>query len=232
MDTRLNPFILEGKIIHWLHQFQPKCILFATTQGEVIIKLSKDLRRHFLYQPQPLAGTWMQFAGEIKKNGEYKADYFDWLDRPAPEKVGSPLALPTALPMATSTNSRVLSSSPQVLLPQSPSISTPATNATKSPAKSSEVTKPPACILVCGKSSCQKRGAGAVIASLEEAVVDRDLASQVKIKTTGCLKKCKQGANVVFLPDKASYTSVRPIQVSSLLAKHFPLESQPSEQVS
>ncbi len=190
-----------------------------------MIKLSKDLRRHFLWQPQPLAGTWMRLAGEIKKNGEYKADYFDWLDRPALEKVGSPIALPIASPMAASTNSLLLSS-PQVSLPQPPSISIPVANAAKSP----EVTKPPACILVCGKSSCQKRGAGAVIASLEEAVVDQGLASQVKIKTTGCLKKCKQGANVVFLTDKASYTAVKPIQVSSLLTKHFPLESQPSEQ--
>ena len=220
MDKRLNPFILEGKVIHWLHQFQPKCILLATTQGEVMIKLNKDLRRHFLWQPQPLAGTWMQFAGEIKKNGEYKADYFDWLDRPAPEKVGSPIALP----MATSTNSRLLLSSSQVLLPQSPSISIPATNAAKLPVSSPISSKTPACILVCGKSSCQKRGAGAVIASLEEAVVDRGLASQVKIKTTGCLKKCKQGVNLLFLPDKTSYTTVKPIQVSALLTKHFPLE--------
>ncbi len=185
-----------------------------------MIKLNKDLRRHFLWQPQPLAGTWMQFAGEIKKNGEYKADYFDWLDRPAPEKVGSPIALP----MATSTNSRLLLSSSQVLLPQSPSISIPATNAAKSPVSSPISSKTPACILVCGKSSCQKRGAGAVIASLEEAVVDRGLASQVKIKTTGCLKKCKQGVNLLFLPDKTSYTTVKPIQVSALLTKHFPLE--------
>lgn len=196
-----------------------------------MIKLSKDLRRHFLWQPQPLAGTWMRLAGEIKKNGEYKADYFDWLDRPDSEKGELPLALTTGLPRVAGTNS-LLSSPAQILLPQPQSTSIPGANATKSPTKSAEVTKPPACILVCGKSSCQKRGAGAVIASLEEAVVDRGLASQVKIKTTGCLKKCKQGANVVFLPDKASYTSVKPIQVSSLLTKHFPLESQPSEQYS
>lgn len=80
----------------------------------------------------------------------------------------------------------------------------------------------PACILVCGKSSCQRRGAGAVIASLQENISDQGLKTQVKIKTTGCLKKCKQGVNVVFLPDKTSYTQVKPIQVSSLVTKHFP----------
>lgn len=81
----------------------------------------------------------------------------------------------------------------------------------------------PACILVCGKSSCQRRGAGAVIASLQEIVSDRGLDTQVKIKITGCLKKCKQGVNLVFLPDKTAYTQVKPIQVSSLITKHFPL---------
>ncbi|NJL88855.1 MAG: (2Fe-2S) ferredoxin domain-containing protein [Coleofasciculaceae cyanobacterium SM2_1_6] len=219
MDKRLNTFTLEGTVIHWLHQFQPKCILLATTQGEVMIKLSKDLRRHFLWQPQPLPGTWMRFAGEIKKNGEYKAEDFDWLDRPAPEQTGASLALSTALPIAASPNFPILSSSPQVSSPQSPSRSV--ANVAKSPLGS----KPPACILVCGKSSCQKRGVGAVIASLEEAVIDRGLASQVKIKTTGCLKKCKQGVNLLFLPDKTSYANVKPIQVSALLNKHFPPES-------
>lgn len=236
MDKKLDPFILEGRVIHWPHRGQPKCILLATTQGEVIVKLSKDLRRHFLWQPQPLAGTWMRFAGEVKKNGEYKAEYFDWLDRPAPEKIESPTSLPialpsglaAALPTATPTNSRIFSPPAPVALSQSPSISTPAANSVKAATGS----KPPACILVCGKSSCQKRGAGAVIASLEEAVVDRGLASQVKIKTTGCLKKCKQGANVLFLPDKTSYTAVKPVQVSSLLTKHFPPKSHPSEQFS
>lgn len=89
--------------------------------------------------------------------------------------------------------------------------------------KSFSLEKPsPACILVCGKSSCQRRGAGAVIASLQENISDRGLDTQVKIKTTGCLKKCKQGVNVVFLPDKTSYAEVKPMQVSSLVTKHFP----------
>ena len=81
----------------------------------------------------------------------------------------------------------------------------------------------PSCILVCGKSSCQRRGAGAVIASLQENISDRGLDTHVKVKTTGCLKKCKQGVNVVFLSDKTSYAQVKPIQVSSLVTKHFPL---------
>jgi (2Fe-2S) ferredoxin len=79
----------------------------------------------------------------------------------------------------------------------------------------------PNCILVCGKSNCERRGTGAVITSLEEVVKNQGLETQVKIKATGCLKKCKEGVVLVFMPDKVTYTQVQPKQVSSLVTKHF-----------
>jgi (2Fe-2S) ferredoxin len=81
--------------------------------------------------------------------------------------------------------------------------------------------KPAAKVLVCKKSSCWKRGGKAVCQAIEEICRDRDMSDQVEVKTTGCLKRCKQGPNLVIMPDKARYSSVKPQQVPVLLEKHL-----------
>jgi len=78
-----------------------------------------------------------------------------------------------------------------------------------------------ASILVCQKSSCWKRGGKAVCQVLAENLRDRGLENQVMIKTTGCLKQCKKGPNLVMMPDKARYSKIAPQQVPALVAKHF-----------
>ena len=76
------------------------------------------------------------------------------------------------------------------------------------------------CILVCQKSDCCKRGGGAVSQALQEALSDRDLTDQVTIKSTGCMKRCKAGPNIV-MPDKTRYSQIRPQDISHLVDKHF-----------
>lgn len=76
-------------------------------------------------------------------------------------------------------------------------------------------------VLVCQKSSCWQRGGKALCQKLEENLRDRGLSEQVEVKLTGCLKQCKQGPNLVIMPDKARYSQVRPQQVEQLLEKHF-----------
>ncbi|MEB3310261.1 MAG: (2Fe-2S) ferredoxin domain-containing protein [Snowella sp.] len=83
-----------------------------------------------------------------------------------------------------------------------------------------------ASILICQKSDCWKRGGKAVCQQLETALRDRGLADQVEIKTTGCMKQCKQGPNIVFMPNKARYRQVSPQQAVSLLDRHFPKTEQ------
>jgi (2Fe-2S) ferredoxin len=88
--------------------------------------------------------------------------------------------------------------------------------------------KPPstkARILICQKSSCWKRGGQAICQMLKEDLRDRGLADDVQIKLTGCLKQCKQGPNVVVMPDKTRYSKVQPERVSQLLENHFACES-------
>lgn len=76
-------------------------------------------------------------------------------------------------------------------------------------------------ILVCQKSSCWKRGGQQVCQAILDSLRDRGLADRVQIKTTGCLKQCKQGPNLVMLPDKTKYSQVQPEQISLILEKHI-----------
>lgn len=84
-----------------------------------------------------------------------------------------------------------------------------------------------ACVMVCQKSACCKRGAREVLESLTESLRDRGLEDQVTIKGTGCMKQCKLGPCVVFLPDKSRYTKVAPKEVIGLVDKHFTAKLKP-----
>jgi (2Fe-2S) ferredoxin len=86
---------------------------------------------------------------------------------------------------------------------------------------------PKASILVCQKSSCWKRGGQAICQALEGSLRDRGLEDKVQIKLTGCLKQCKQGPNVVVMPDKARYSRVEPERAIELVEKHFERDSPP-----
>ncbi len=89
----------------------------------------------------------------------------------------------------------------------------------------------PAKILVCQKSDCMKRGGKAVCYALETAVSDRHL-TDVKIQGTGCMKHCKAGPNIVFMPEKTRYSHVSARDVGALVDEHFPctLHQEPSSQ--
>jgi len=96
-------------------------------------------------------------------------------------------------------------------------------NATTQPAptaaKTTAKTKP-ATILVCQKSSCRKRGADQVCQVLAAEMRDRQL-EHITIKPTGCLKQCKQGPNLVFLPERAKYSKVKHHEIPALVDKHL-----------
>jgi (2Fe-2S) ferredoxin len=75
-------------------------------------------------------------------------------------------------------------------------------------------------ILVCEKSSCWKRGGQQICENLSRTLKEKGLEEVVEVKRTGCLKQCKQGPNLVILPDKTKYSQVRPQEVAHLLEKH------------
>ncbi|MGA9381000.1 MAG: (2Fe-2S) ferredoxin domain-containing protein [Phormidium sp.] len=97
-------------------------------------------------------------------------------------------------------------------------------------AKAFQPKKKPACILVCQKSDCCKRGAREISQALAQELRDRNLEQDVMIKGTGCMKQCKAGPNIV-MPDKTAYRRIDATEVPEILAKHFVTQNQSKDAV-
>jgi len=78
----------------------------------------------------------------------------------------------------------------------------------------------PARILICNKSSCRKRGSEAVCRAIAQTLKQLD-RTDIQVKTTGCMDRCKAGPNVVMMPDKAKYTRVSPNQIPKMVEQHY-----------
>ena len=74
-------------------------------------------------------------------------------------------------------------------------------------------------VLVCQGSSCRKNG-GQICRLLQAGLQAKNIAD-IEIKTTGCLKQCKQAPNLIVMPGGIRYSRVQPQQVSKLIAKHL-----------
>lgn len=88
------------------------------------------------------------------------------------------------------------------------------------PNVNSSAAKSKSLVLICQSSSCCKQGGKAVYKKLRAELYSQGIAEQVEIKTTGCLKQCKQGPNLV-MPGKHRYSNVKPQQVSALVKQHL-----------
>ncbi len=109
------------------------------------------------------------------------------------------------------------------------SIQTPDTDSTQAlpnpslPASSaSSPSQELGCIQVCRKSDCQKQGGSQVVKQLRLALAQHPQGDRIRLKLTGCMKQCKQGPNLVVLPDRSRYRRVKPQAVATLLEHHFP----------
>ncbi|MFS8908096.1 (2Fe-2S) ferredoxin domain-containing protein [Synechococcus sp. OH2] len=83
-------------------------------------------------------------------------------------------------------------------------------------------------VLVCQKSDCCRRGALEVMQALQAHLA---AYGGIRVQGVGCLKDCKRGPNVVFLPDKARYSGVSSQEIPALLERHFPIASLQGQQV-
>jgi (2Fe-2S) ferredoxin len=72
-------------------------------------------------------------------------------------------------------------------------------------------------ILICQKSDCVDKGSNQICKVLKSALADRDLSNRVNIKSSGCLKCCKQGPNLVLMPSKSRYSNVNINQIPALM---------------
>ncbi len=195
--TEVSEFCLEGTFRHLVikDRYKLKGLVLATDEGEVYVKLAKNLRAAFDWRL--VVGTPLQIRGTKKqylKSGEVK------LKAEQVRAARSQSQIDGAI-QGTQTSTQSLISS---------SVSTGQT--TKKDKKTT--------ILVCQKSDCMKRGGKALCQALATEISDRGLEGQVKIKATGCMKKCKAGPNLV-MPDKTRYSRIQAGQVAALMEKHF-----------
>ncbi len=232
-EGKVSPFYLEGHFVGFVGDFgeKPKRIRVAVADGELYIKLAKELRYSLREVLQP--GDRIQILGEKKlkyKTGELKLKAFE-VKLAAPVKQQSMKGLGRRdWGVETKDREKVveeLSASPQ--LPPSLSFSHSPTLTPQSSVNTPPVAVPKskACVMVCQKSSCRKRGADAVCQALTESLQEHGLEDQVAIKGTGCMKQCKQGPCVVFMPDKSRYIGVETGQIDKLVEKHFAAKLKP-----
>ena len=79
-------------------------------------------------------------------------------------------------------------------------------------------------ILVCQKSDCCKLGGNALMRELQAELHERGL-TDIQIKGTGCLKRCKSGPNLI-MPDRSRHSRIQANDVAALLDQHFPGSSE------
>jgi (2Fe-2S) ferredoxin len=93
-------------------------------------------------------------------------------------------------------------------------------NTTPCPAKTkkSSASKSPAKLLVCHRSSCQKRGGRRQHQVIETMLRDRGLHECVVMEKSDCLGKCSMAPNIVLMPGKKRLSGMKPEAIAELLA--------------
>ncbi|NJL98627.1 MAG: (2Fe-2S) ferredoxin domain-containing protein [Synechococcaceae cyanobacterium SM2_3_2] len=207
----LTPFRTQGKFLGFApHESgQPKYLRLQMPAGEYQFKVPKELRYSLFAQLQ--AGDWIQVVGDhqIKRStGEEK-----WVAYQV-----TPVANPDLSDDSSHGPCAGDKRSDDVLgIPSSPH---PKLMASPTAPRSQT-------ILVCGKSDCMKRGGREVIATLQELIRSNPQADHVQIRVVGCMKDCKAGPNLVFMPDKSRYSRVSSHQLPALVQRHCPPQSIP-----
>lgn len=202
----LSQFIVIGtlKDFEKKSKNQIKSLEIVAEDGTYSIKIAEELKNEKLSKKLK-KGCLLKVVG-IRKNDpkkgktKYKAYEIELLDKSVQ---------PAALKKESAN-------------PVAPSIS-PNTRkeAAKRPSTKFKSAKPKAKVLFCKKSTCWKKGGKEAYESLKAQLRDRGIASQVEVKTVGCLKQCKKAPNMVMMPDKARYSKVNSKQISGLINKHI-----------
>ncbi len=201
-------FQLEGRFLSFVVKdgYKIKGLRLATSAGELYIKLSKEARASCRQVLTP--GEWLQVTG------------YQQLDYEAGTVKFKAETIKVVAPSALHQQSAV--SELPVLSEQVESSALPSNTLPTGAAPA----LPKACILVCQKSDCCKRGSRAVAEAIQQTLGDRQLTPQVTIKATGCMKHCKAGANVVI--QKTRYSHITPADVPGLIDRHFSTADRPS----
>ena len=193
---------LTGHFLGWGDDRTPhRYIRLATPNGEQLLKIAKSLRPQIQdWQP----GIWLTLLSQerIGSTGEIEIKVKQLL---TPLQIKSPLENGFAAPVP-------------------PTID-------RYPAANSLL---PTKIQVCQGSICRRRGSEGICHAMQTYLDRHDLTERVEIETVKCLHQCKAAPHAIvtnpagaILPGKTHYRQIQPDRVSSLLAKHFPIDAQP-----
>ena len=194
---------LAGHFLGWGDDRTPhRYIRLATPNGEQLLKIAKSLRPQIQdWQP----GIWLTLLSQerIGSTGEIEIKVKQLLTPPQMESLlenGFAAPVPPTIDRYSVANSPVL----------------------------------PTKIQVCQGSSCRRRGSEGICHAMQTYLDRHDLTERVEIETVKCLHQCKAAPHAIFinpggaiLPGKTHYRQIQPTQVSSLLAKHFPIDAPP-----
>jgi (2Fe-2S) ferredoxin len=199
----VSEFNLVGKLIDFIIKDgnKIKYLKINSADRELWIKLPKQLRNNLGYEIKP--GSWLELKGIQKTypgigKVKLKADLVKpiaYSPAPAPKDIIEPIQRSVGCAVDG------------------------AFDLTKSHRTSALEERSKAKVLICGKSSCWRKGGKEVCQLLEASLRDRGLEDRITIQTTGCLKQCKQAPNLVMMPSKKRYSEVKPKQALSLLEK-------------
>ena len=162
-QEKISPFYLQGRLVGFFGDFgeKTKRLRVAVAEGELYIKLAKELRYSLRELLQP--GDWIEIFGEKKlkpKTGELKLKAFQ-------VKLATPLRQQSLKELETGETGNIPEGlSTSLSFAQSPTPN-PESFVNPSPVAAS---KTKACVMVCQKSSCRKRGADAVCQAITESL--------------------------------------------------------------
>jgi Thioredoxin-like [2Fe-2S] ferredoxin len=201
-QKRLHP--LTGYFLGWGDNCQQHGhIKLATSDGDRLIKVAKSLRPHIQdWQP----GIYLTLITQETIDRDTGAHKIKVKQLVSAEAIEPASHLPTELP-----------SLPSIDLPS-------AANHPLVPTK----------IQVCQGSSCRKRGSQQICQSMQAYINEYQLTDRVEIEPVKCLHQCKAAPHAIvtspasaMIPGKTHYRQIQSSQVLALLAKHFPIDSQP-----
>ena len=196
LKQRISDFTLSGKLLGFVIKdgYKIKYLRIVVAQREYWIKLPKEMRQSF--NPEIIPGCWLEITGTRKqsKTGKLKLE------------ASEVRLVDSSVP---SHNLGIAQNSRDAEVGDNLAVNEVAKNAKASPTR----------ILVCRKSSCQKKGGKAICQAIEASLQTSGLEGEVEVKLTGCLKQCKKGPNLVI--DKSRYSRVTPEQIPELLARHL-----------
>lgn len=76
-------------------------------------------------------------------------------------------------------------------------------------------------VFVCTSYDCASYGSEELIEMLRQRLQERNLASEIKLTKSGCLKECEDGPIVLIYPDGVWYSRVLPEDVDEIVDGHL-----------